>query len=173
MDSRDVTPKNSEDEDAEYESKLVPVSLDDFKSLENVPNSGKASEKTRYNKPVNLVIDKVAVARESVAKSSNDGDDYISYRINLHYSNGEKEGLGGFRAYLENGRPNRFWSTEKSAGGKLKLMLEGFLELKEPMTFHQFVSNLQGMKVRVSSQDWSVLGKKGFKNLPIEFLPKE
>lgn len=175
MESHEVaTKKFDEEEETEKENKLVALSEDEFRNLEKVPNSGKATEKTRYDKPVAMTIEKVSVARVDEVKTSKDGDKFVQYRVNLHYSNNENEGLGGFRAYLdEKGRPDRFWSSEKSAGGKVKKMLEGFLELKEPMSFHQFVSNLQGMKVRVRSEDWSVQGQKGFKNLPIEFLPKE
>lgn len=173
--TRDVPLKNFEDEEkAEAQDKVVSVSEDEFNALAKVPNSGEATERTRYDKPINLVIDKVSVSKlEDVQTDKNNGK-YILYRVNLHYSNGEVEGLGGFRAYLDDkGKPNRFWNSEKSAGGEIKKMLEGFLEVDDPMSFHQFVSNLQGMKVRVRSKDWAVGKDKGFKNLPIEFSPKE
>jgi hypothetical protein len=174
MDSKEVALKNFEGEESETEKKMVPVSMDEFKSLEKIPNSGEAAVKTRYDKPTNMTIDKVQLTRMDGIETSNDGDRFIQYRINIFYSNGEKEGLGGFRAYLnEEGKPERFWNSEKSAGGKIKKMLEGFLELDEPLRFTEFVEKLQGLKVRVRSDDWVVGKDKGFKNLPIEFLPKE
>lgn len=165
-----MNPKSFEADEEVSDQKMVSLSQDDLRALEHIPNSVKSVDKVRYDKPVNLVIERVSVSKVSKPESE-DGDNYISYRVNLHYSDGVKEGLGGFRAYLDSsGKPDRFWSTEKSAGGKLKKMLEGFLELKEPMSFYQFVSNLGGMKVRVRSEDWAVNGKRGYKSLVMEFL---
>ena len=176
MHSEEINLNKFEADESENdnENKLVALSIEELRALEKVPNSGKAVEKNRYDKPVNLIIEKVSVSKIAEPTVSKDGDKFITYRINLHYSDGGKEGLGGFRAYLDsNGKPDRFWSTEKSAGGKIKRMLEGFLEMKEPMSFYQFASNLQGSRVRVRSEDWAVNGQKGFKNLPIEFLAPE
>lgn len=176
MDSREMPLKNfeGEEEKTEVQDKVVPVSEDEFNALAKVPNSGEATERTRYDKPINLTIDKVSVSKLEEVQTDKSGGKYVLYRVMLHYSNNEIEGLGGFRAYLdEKGKPNRIWNSEKSAGGEIKKMLEGFLEVEDPMSFHQFVSNLQGMKVRVRSKDWAVGKDKGFKNLPIEFMAKE
>lgn len=171
MNSEKMTIKNF-DENDENNDKLIPLDRNEIEFLQKIPNS-RTQEKVRYDKPINLTIEKIGVSRTEKPKIK-DGDKYHEYRINITYSNGEKESLGGFRAYLdENDKPDRFWSTEKSAAGRIKKMLEVFLELSEPLSFYQFISNLHGQRVRVRSEDWSVMGEKGFKNLPMEFLPKE
>lgn len=173
MDSQEVKVTNFEEpfeEESDSDSfQMTSISLDELKDLEHVQSN---SLKPKYPKPVNLSIDKVGVSRSTKPKESKNGDKYFDYRVIIHYSDGNKEGLGGFRGYLEGNKVTKFWSTEKSSAGRVKRMLEDHMELKEALTFYQFVSNLQGQKVRVRTEEGTIQssGAKYSKNMPIEFL---
>ena len=137
---------NETDQEADAQEKSNATKEPTQDELDALNKMTDTSEKPEYKKMVELTIDGVSIRKSVEPIADTTGEEYLSWRVQLKYSDKQTESFGGLRQY-----PDRLWYGDNSAFGRLKTNLENFLEVDHKLSFSDLHCLLRLLRVLLQS----------------------